>query len=170
MNLNKVFILGNLTRDPEKKSLPSGQPVASFGIATNRFFTKKDGQKGEEAEFHNVVLFGKLAEIASQYLKKGSMVLIEGRIKTRNWQDASNPNFKHYRTEIIGERMQLGPRTNRQKEELEPIKNAYETNRNSETDENIPIIEEGLPKKEKKKQIPHNNLDDGEIDVKEIPF
>jgi len=76
MNLNKVFVLGNVTRDPEQKNLPSGLPVASFGLATNRFYTQ-NGEKKQETEFHNIVTFGRLAEIASQYLKKGSLVLIE---------------------------------------------------------------------------------------------
>ena len=83
MNLNKAFILGNVTRDPEVRALPSGQSVTNFGIATNRFYTDASGQKKQEAEFHNIVCFGKLADISSRYLNKGSLVLIEGRIKTR---------------------------------------------------------------------------------------
>jgi len=112
MNLNKVFILGNLTRDPEVRSMPSGQSVASFGVATNRFFKNQQGEKQQEVEFHNVTAFGKLAEIASQYLKKGSLVLIEGRLRTRNWQD--NNGVKHFRTEIIAEALQLGPKNTSQ--------------------------------------------------------
>ncbi|PIR70385.1 MAG: single-stranded DNA-binding protein [Candidatus Niyogibacteria bacterium CG10_big_fil_rev_8_21_14_0_10_42_19] len=108
MNLNKAFIIGNMTRDPEIRNLPSGQAVANFGIATNRFWNK-DGQKQQQAEFHNVVLFGKLAEIAKQYLFKGSMVMIEGRIQTRSW--AGQDGQKRWRTEIIGERLQLGPKS-----------------------------------------------------------
>lgn len=107
MNLNKAFIIGNLTRDPEIRNLPSGQPVASFGIATNSFF-QKDGQKQQRAEFHNIVLFGRLAEIAKQYLTKGSLAMIEGRIQTRSWEAPDGQ--KKWKTEIIGERMQLGPR------------------------------------------------------------
>ena len=108
MNLNKVFLIGNLTRDPEMRALPSGQSVASFGIATNRFYTK-GGQKEKQAEFHNIVAFGRLAEIASQYLSRGKMVFIEGRIQTRNWE--AKDGAKRNRTEIIVESMQLGPRT-----------------------------------------------------------
>lgn len=108
MNLNKVFILGNLTRDPELRQTPSGQPVCSFGVATNRFYTDKTGQKQKQAEFHNVVMWGRLAEISNQYLKKGALVLIEGRLQTRSWQDPQGNT--RYRTEIIGEQMQLGPR------------------------------------------------------------
>ncbi|MBI4114779.1 MAG: single-stranded DNA-binding protein [Candidatus Niyogibacteria bacterium] len=107
MNLNKAFIIGNLTRDPEIRTLPSGMSVASFGMATNSFFTK-DGQRQQQAEFHNIVLFGRLAEIAQQYLNKGSLAMIEGRIQTRSWQGQDGQ--KKWRTEIVGERMQLGPK------------------------------------------------------------
>ena len=108
MNLNKVFILGNLTRDPELRQTSSGQNVASFGIATNRMWTNQSGVKQNQTEFHNVVLWGRLAEIAHQYLAKGRLVLIEGRLNTRAWQDQSGQ--KRNRTEIIAENMQLGPR------------------------------------------------------------
>jgi single-strand DNA-binding protein len=108
MNLNKVTLIGRLTRDPESKALPSGQTLTTFGMATDRFYKDKAGQKQQQTEFHNIVSFGRLAEIASQYLTKGSLVLIEGRLQTRNWLDASGT--KKYRTEIIAERLQLGPR------------------------------------------------------------
>ncbi len=107
MNLNKVLLIGNLTRDPEMRSLPSGQPVVSFGLATNRVWSK-NGQKQTQAEFHNIVAFGRLAEIASQYLSKGKMAYIEGRLQTRSWQDKEGN--KKNRTEVIAERLQLGPR------------------------------------------------------------
>lgn len=109
MYLNKAFIIGNLTRDPEIKALPSGIQVASFSVATNRVWKDKDGRKQEAADFHNVVVFGRQAEIVGQYLKKGSSVLVEGRMQTRSWdaQDGS----KKYRTEIIADRVQFGPRT-----------------------------------------------------------
>lgn len=108
MNLNKVFILGNLTRDPELRSTPSGQEVATFGVATNRVWTDKSGQKQTEVEYHNVVVFGRLAQIASQYLSKGRLILVEGRIKTRSWEDQNGQ--KRTRTEIIAENFQMGPR------------------------------------------------------------
>lgn len=110
MNLNKAFIIGNLTRDPELKTLPSGTPVATFGIATNRTWKNQSGEKQEETQFHNIVAFGRQAEIAGQYLKKGSMTMIEGRIQTRNWE--AQDGTKRYRTEIVTERLQLGPRRN----------------------------------------------------------
>jgi len=108
MNLNKVFILGNLTRDPEIRQTPSGQAVCSFSLATNRFYTDNAGQKQKQAEFHNIVAWGRQAEIVNQYLRKGSSILVEGRLQTRSWQDTQGT--KHWRTEIVAERIQLGPR------------------------------------------------------------
>ncbi|HUT96069.1 MAG TPA: single-stranded DNA-binding protein [Candidatus Paceibacterota bacterium] len=113
MNLNKAFLIGNLTRDPESRTLPSGQSVSSFGLATNRMWTDSESkEKKQQVEFHNVVAFGKLAEICNQYLKKGSLTMIEGRIQTRNWQ-GQNGETK-YKTEIIAERLQMGPRKDSQ--------------------------------------------------------
>lgn len=110
MNVNKAIILGNVTRDPELRSLPSGQNVVSFGVATNRYWIDKtSGEKKSQVEFHNVTAFGKLAEVAQKFLKKGSLVYIEGRLQTRNWQDQQG--VKHFRTDIIAERMQLGPKS-----------------------------------------------------------
>ncbi|MDP2669078.1 MAG: single-stranded DNA-binding protein [bacterium] len=108
MNLNKVFLIGNLTRDPELKTLPSGQPVVNFGLATNRIWKGKDGSQQKQTEFHNVVMFGRLAEIAKQYLQKGAMTMIEGRIQNRSWEGQDGQ--KKYRTEIVAEAMQMGPR------------------------------------------------------------
>jgi single-strand DNA-binding protein len=108
MNLNKIFILGNLTRDPELRQTGTGQSVATFGVATNRMWKDQSGNKQTQTEFHNVVLWGRLAEIANQYLAKGRLVFIEGRITTRSWLDTQGQ--KKYRTEIIAENMQLGPR------------------------------------------------------------
>ena len=108
MNLNKVFLIGNLTRDPELKQIPSGQAVCTFGIATNRVFTNAAGQKQEQVEFHNIVAWGRQAEVIAQYMKRGSMIFVEGRLQTRNWQDQQGA--KHYRTEIVIEQFQFGPK------------------------------------------------------------
>lgn len=102
-SLNKAQIIGNLTRDPELKTTTGGQSVCTFGVATNRYWTDSSGQKRDEAEYHNVVAWGKLAEICSQYLHKGSKVFIEGRLQTRNWED--DAGAKHYRTEIVANDM-----------------------------------------------------------------
>jgi single-strand DNA-binding protein len=138
MNLNKVLLIGRLTRDPQVKNLPSGKNLCQISLATGRFFTDKEGKKREETEFHDVILFGRLGEIASQYLKKGSLVFIEGRLRTRNWED--NSGNKKSKTEIVAERIQLGPKA--PKETLPPIE---------EGKEEIPLVEE-------------------EINIEDIPF
>ena len=107
MYLNKAFIIGNLTRDPELKALPSGIQVCSFSVATNRVWKDKNGARQESADYHNIVVFGRSAETSAQYLKKGSSVLIEGRIQTRSWDDKSTGE-KKYRTEIVADRVQFG--------------------------------------------------------------
>ena len=109
MYLNKVIIIGNLTRDPELRSLPSGVAVATIGIATNRVWKDKEGRKQEDTQFHNVVIFGKQAETVAQYLKKGSSALVEGRLQTRSWDDKGTGE-KKYRTEIVADRVQFGPK------------------------------------------------------------
>lgn len=98
-SLNRATILGNLTRDPELRQTPSGQSVTSFGVATNRSWTGADGQKQEQVEFHNVVAWGKLAEICNQYLAKGRKVYVEGRLQTRDWE--GQDGVRRYRTEIV---------------------------------------------------------------------
>ena len=108
MYLNKVFLYGNLTRDPEVRALPSGQQVASFALATNRTYTDKNGAKQEQVEFHNIVAFGRTADVIAQYLKKGRPVFIEGRIQTRSWDDKASGE-KKYRTEIVVDNFQFGP-------------------------------------------------------------
>jgi len=165
MNLNKVFLIGRLTRDPEIRVMPSGQQVANFGMATDSFYTDKNsGQRQQKTEFHNIVMFARLAEIAGQYLKKGSLIMLEGRLQTRDWTDQAGN--KRYRTEIIAENMQMGPRQDgsgqsssaenyataaRVPEDRPAAKSAKPAAAKAEPD--IPIIEE-----------------DGDINVKDIPF
>ncbi len=148
MNLNKVFIVGNLTRDPELRTLPSGTPVASFGVATNRVWKNQQGERQEEVQFHNVVVFGRQAETTSQYLTKGSLVLIEGRIQTRSWD--GKDGSKQYRTEIVAERIQFGPRSAAKSSPLKP-----ETGGQS-----APVREE----------LPEIDLGDEEIKAEDLPF
>ena len=170
MNLNKVYLIGRLTRDPEVRVMPSGQQVATFGLATDRFYTDKtSNQRQQKTEFHNIVMFGRLAEIASQYLKKGALAMVEGRIQTRDWQDAATGQ-KRYRTEIVAETMQLGPRGSESPASAQsygearaasPAKGygdskpakSQNAGKTSEQEPDIPIIEE-----------------DNDIDVKNIPF
>lgn len=139
--------MGRLTQDPRVRSLPSGQLVANFGVATNRFFYDKNGQKKEQTEFHNIVAFNRPAEIVQQYLKQGSMVLLEGRLQTRSWEDKNG--IKRFRTEIIVENLQLGPKTQ------------------------APSLEKKIsPQKEeiKEEEIPTIEEKEGEIDVKDLPL
>ena len=107
MYLNKAIIYGHLTRDPELKALPSGQQVAQFSIATNRTWKDKDGSQKEQTEFHNLVAFGKQAELIGQYMHKGSPLYVEGRIQTRSWEAEG---VKKYRTEVVVETFQFGPK------------------------------------------------------------
>ncbi|HEY4500808.1 MAG TPA: single-stranded DNA-binding protein [Candidatus Paceibacterota bacterium] len=107
MYLNKVFLYGNLTRDPELKALPSGSNVANFGLATNRVYKDKSGTKQEATEFHNIVAFGRTAEVIAQYCKKGRPIFVEGRITTRSWEGKEDGK-KQYRTEIVIDNFQFG--------------------------------------------------------------
>ena len=106
MNLNSVTIIGRLTRDPEMKALPSGSNVTSMSIATSRSY-ESNGERKEETEYHNVVVFGKQAENCAKYLTKGALASVEGRLQTRSWD---KDGVKHYRTEIVADRVQFGPR------------------------------------------------------------
>ncbi len=107
MYLNKAMLIGNLTRDPELKSLPSGVKVTSFSIATNRSWKDANGAKQDATEFHNLVAFGKPAELIAQYCKKGSSLYVDGRLQTRSWEQDGQ---KKYRTEIVVENFQFGPK------------------------------------------------------------
>lgn len=108
MNLNKVILTGRLTADPELRTTATGTHVVSFSIATNRNWTDKEGQRKEETEFHNIVAWGRQADVVDQFSKKGNLILIEGRLQTRSWE--GNDGQKRRTTEIVAERIQLGPR------------------------------------------------------------
>ena len=150
VNLNKVFIIGNLTRDPELRTLPSGTPVASFGVATNRVWKNQQGEKQEEVQFHNIVVFGRQAEIVNQYLAKGSLILVEGRIQTRSWD--GKDGSKQYRTEIVAERIQFGPKS-----------------AGSGTFNKGPANNQGIDN-QVKEVLPEINLDEGDIKAEDLPF
>jgi len=174
MDLNKVFLIGRLTADPVLRNTPSGQSVCNFGMATNRTWNDKSNQKQSEAEFHSIVLWGKLAEISAQFLKKGSMALIEGRLQTRSWEDSSGK--KQYRTEVVGERMQMGPRNvgkftppeeqekKEETEEIPVIEENYPPQSNSPSEEDNPDGNASLASKKDIEEEPE------EIDVKDLPF
>jgi len=146
MNLNKAMVIGNLTRDPEIKTIPSGSTVASFSVATSFVWKDAAGQKQEKVEYHNIVAWKRLAEICGQYLKKGSKIYIEGRLQTRDW--TGQDGVKKYRTEIIAENMIMLDRAgannsnaggnnaynaNKQNQDAEPIINVDEQTPNEET-------------------------------------
>lgn len=165
MNFNKAVVVGNLTRDPEVRAMPSGQSVASFGLATNRIWNDQEGNRQEATEFHNIVAFGKLADICSRYLAKGRLVLIEGRLQTRSWE--GQDGVTRYRTEIVADNMQMGPRTdftaNKKEETGQKQPEKPET-----PQEEIPVIEAEEPIENK-----NDNQDaeaEKEIDLKDIPF
>lgn len=142
MNLNKVFIIGRLTQDPEVRSTPSGQSVATIRVATNRVWNDPSGQKKDATEYHTVIAWGRLGEIAGQYLRKGGLVMFEGRLQTRSWTDQNNN--KRYVTEIIAESLQLGPRTG--DHSVSDIRPARQTSRPAPVqDDDIPIINENDP-------------------------
>ena len=107
MYLNKAILIGNLTRDPELKAIPSGNKVCTFSIATNRTYKDANGVRQEKTDYHNIVVWGKTAENVATYMKKGSQILVEGRMETRSWDDAAT-NTKKYRTEIIADTVQFG--------------------------------------------------------------
>jgi single-strand DNA-binding protein len=106
MYLNRALIIGNLTRDPQLKALPSGQKACEFGVATNRVWKDQSGAKKEATDFHNIVVFGRVAENCGAYLKKGQNVMVEGRIQTRSWDGPDGK--KNYRTEIVADNVQFG--------------------------------------------------------------
>lgn len=153
MNLNKVILVGNVVETPEIRTTGSGQQVATLRMATNRMWTDQSKVRQKSTEFHSVVLWGRLAEIATQYLQKGALVLIEGRLQTRSWEDKTG--VKKYRTEIIAEGMQLGPKG----AGGEPVQSNQNSGKGTDSQssttihEEIPVIQE-----------------DEEIDVKDIPF
>lgn len=104
--LNKVMLIGNLGRDPEVRTTTSGTPVANFSLATSRRWTDRDGQRQEQTEWHNIVCWGRQAEIAGQYLTKGKQIFVEGRLQTRSWED-KNSGEKKYRTEVVCDNFQM---------------------------------------------------------------
>ncbi len=157
MNVNKVILVGRLTRDPEIRSIPSGQSVATIGMATNNYWTDKSGQRQEKTEYHTVVLWGKLAEVAGQYLTKGQECYVEGRLQTRTYTGKDGVERKA--VEIVGETMQLGSRAAGQGSSSStgrpPVQSAPAKAAPAVKDEEIPTI----------------NLDDEkEIKIEDVPF
>ena len=155
MYLNKVIILGNLTRDPELKSLPNGTKVASLSLATNRSWKDTTGAKKESVEYHNVVAFAKQAEVIAQYCHKGASLYIEGRLQTRSWDAADG--VKKYRTEIILDTFQFGPKTG----------GAPTGNYPSSPS---PVSDTEAPQKDAPADLDTVEYPDEEINLEDIPF
>ena len=144
MYLNKTTIIGNLTRNPELKALPSGDKVATFSLATNRTWKDKQGNKQEEVEYHNCVVFGRQAETIAQYMVKGSQLLIEGRLKTSSWDDTTSGK-KMYKTEIIVESSQFGNKSSNDTSTQESVNKPVESTTEAPNDTSDDINPEDIP-------------------------
>ncbi len=149
MNFNKAIIIGRVTKDPDIRTTPNGQSVASISIATNRVWNSNSGEKQEKTEFHNIVAWGKLAEICGQYLVKGQEVMFEGRLETRTWDGQDGQ--KRSRTEIVAENMQMGAKA-RSGSQSGPSNDAYSSPKASE------------------KPTQKNESNEEEIKIEDIPF
>lgn len=153
-SLNRAQLIGNVTVDPEVRALPNGQRVANFSLATNRRYTDSAGVQQDVPEYHNVVMFGKLAEIAEQYIHKGNKLYVEGRIQTRSWEDQAGQ--KKYKTEIVAEEMiMLTPKGT-------PVEGWQYHNNNasssvSQSEENAPVHTTIPPKEER-------------VSIEDVPF
>ena len=175
MNINKAILVGRITKELKIKTTTTGKAVCKFSMATNRSYKDQNGNKIEQAQFHNIILWGNLAEIAGQYLVKGQEVYIEGRIETRSYEDKMQNT--RYITEIIGENMQMGSRpqgsTTNQQQSSQP---------QSQTQYNHPKIEEEIPtiqlEEESGQQsfdqhqsdIANGRVDENEIKISDVPF
>ena len=144
MYINKTTIIGNLTRNPELKALPSGDKVANFSLATNRTWKDKQGNKQEEVEYHNCVVFGRQAETIAQYMVKGSQLLIEGRLKTSSWDDTTSGK-KMYKTEIIVESSQFGNKSSNDTSTQESVNKPVESTTEAPNDTSDDINPEDIP-------------------------
>lgn len=159
MNLNKVFVAGRLTADPVLKTTPQGQSVATFSIATNSTWMDKSGARKEDVEFHNIVVWGRQAETSAQFLTKGSVALVEGRLKTRSWQNQQGQTVKT--TEIIADRVQFGQRAGG---------GGGAVVRGSHTDQ--PAHEDfgGAPSSLETESLPQIDIDEEDIKPEDLPF
>lgn len=157
MNVNKVILVGRLTRDPELRTTPSGQTVATIGIATNRFWTDKSGQKQEKTDFHNIILWGRSAEVAGQYLVKGQEAYFEGRLENRSF--TGKDGVERRVTEVIAESFQFGSKPQGAASAPRPAQAAAPA---AAAAPQTPVTEE----------IPTINLDEeqGEVRIEDVPF
>lgn len=178
MNLNKVFLIGRLAADPESRTTPSGQTVVTVRLATNRVWNNRaTGEKQEQTEFHTIIAWSGLADIVSKYLRKGQLALFEGRLQTRSWQ--GQDGVKRYKTEIVADGMQLGPKamnaggvyqsSGNQVSTPKSASNNLTTTQQQVKEEDIPVINEDAPVTSDP-IISDNEIEEKEIDLKDIPF
>lgn len=162
MNVNKVILVGRLTRDPEIRSTPGGQSVATLALATNSFWTDKGGSRQEKTEYHNIVLWGKLAEIAGQYLVKGQECYVEGRLQTRSYTGKDGNERKV--TEVVGESMQMGSKAGQGQSSGGSGNSSYQRS--------APAQNKSPQNQKEEDEIPTINLDDelDEIRIEDVPF
>lgn len=170
MNVNKAILVGRLTRDPDVRTTQSGQTVTTIGLATNHTWTDKTGQRQEKTEFHNVVLWGRLAEIAGQYLAKGSETFIEGRLQNRTY--TAKDGMERRVTEIVAENMQLGARPQGGGGNQD---GGYAPRQSAAPSRPKPAPSRPAPKKNapvEDENIPTINLDDekDEVKIEDVPF
>ena len=151
MYLNKAIIIGNLTRDPELKAIASGNKVCTFSVATNRTYKDSNGVRQEKTDYHNIVVWGKTAENVATYMKKGSQILVEGRMETRSWDDAAT-NTKKYRTEIIADTVQFGSKSTGN--------SSYQA----------PVSAQSSPSKKEEEDMDTIEYPEEQINAEDIPF
>ncbi|MEF3692365.1 MAG: single-stranded DNA-binding protein [Candidatus Moraniibacteriota bacterium] len=173
MNINKVTLVGRLTRDPEIRTTNTGSTVASISLATNSFWTDKNGQKQENTEFHNIVIFGKLAEVAGQYLVKGQEAFFEGRLQTRSY--VGKDNVERRVTEVVATEMQFGAKPQgagqgNYNSARPASNNVAPANQNQNQSQNAPANNPAPAPAEE--EIPTINLDEEqeEIKIEDVPF
>jgi single-strand DNA-binding protein len=158
MNLNKAIIAGNLTREPELKSLPSGVKVATFSLATNRFWKDQaTGENKQASDYHNIVVFGRQAETSAQFLKQGQSALVEGRLQTRSWEGQDGK--KNYRTEIVADRVQFGSKSG-----------AADSSGSAPTQNFQSPTSAGASEPTKAPEVPTIEYPTGDINPEDIPF
>ncbi|MDP3900453.1 MAG: single-stranded DNA-binding protein [bacterium] len=173
MNLNRAQVIGNATRDPEVRTTPSGQTVASFAVATNLRWTDASGQSQEKVEFHNIVAWRRLGEICGQYVKKGRQLFVEGRLQTRDW--TGQDGVRRYRTEIVADNViLLGSPAGSQGGSFRPAPAAPAQNpmSNQTPIEDIPVIDQEMPTNMGSGSMDDSSDADTEenIKVENIPF
>lgn len=161
-SVNKVILVGNVTRDPQIKETSSGQPVVTFGLATNREWTTKTSEKRSLAEYHNIAVWGKLAEICQKYLKKGKLIYVEGYLKTRSWE--SSEGVKMFRTEVVVQDMIMLNKRSEVEDDMDYDDTDYDEDANYDDEGS----EDSTDKKEEK--VEEKKKDDSTMEGDDLNF